>query len=133
MSARPQVPETTRPEAQARRRGGRGLVLETPVTGRRGRWSNPSHLMKELLSSPRRCGLLAAGSTLIPLTAGFGRPGPVPIRGHDAETAHPRPSSEAGGRGRSLDRSTTSPADETIETLHHRFGVAPQGHAPVNR
>src|SRR5262249_50296618 len=51
------------------------------------------------LSSHRRCGLLAVGSTLIPLAVGVGRSGPVPSDPTSRQTAHPRPSSEPEAEG----------------------------------
>ena len=83
--------------------------------------------MKELLSSHRRCGFLAVGSTLIPLAVGVGRPGPVPIRAHcGRQLTHGHPPSL---RPREGPRACLRRAGPTRRegTLHHLFRVEPCG------
>ena len=110
---------------QLRDRNADSMMGSSPGRGTDPAVTPPS--MKELLSSHRRCGILAAGSTLIPLAVGVGRPGPVPIRAHcGRQLTHGHPPSL---RPREAPRACLRRAGPTRRegTLHHLFRVEPCG------
>jgi hypothetical protein len=102
--------------------------LPCPRSG--SRVARPQPSMKELLSSHRRCGFLAVGSTLIPLAVGVGRPGPSRS---DASTWRSLPHDHPPSLRLRENPPTclTSRADGRPRTLHHLFGVKIRGLCPT--